>query len=208
MSFKTPEGKELKIIKLKGKDYLPVAERILWFREVHPDWAIYTEIKFSDESYSQVRAEIVDPTGRIIATAHKSETAKGFPDHMEKAETGAIGRALALCGYGTQFVSDEFDEKERLADSPRITASENFGPPPPAEVISDPSQYTPKFGKFQGRAMYTLTPHEIENYIMFLEGPKTKKPLSSNALEWIKYATLHLNNLPIDSQDDLPKDWK
>jgi hypothetical protein len=53
----------------------------------------------------------------VIATSHKHESAAGFGDYREKAETGAIGRALALCGYGTQF-APEFDEEERLADSP------------------------------------------------------------------------------------------
>jgi hypothetical protein len=38
---------------------------------------------------------------------------------MEKAETGAIGRALALIGYGTQF-APEMDEEDRIVDSPVI----------------------------------------------------------------------------------------
>ena len=41
----------------------------------------------------------------------------GFPDYIEKAETGAIGRALAMCGYGT-LQAPEFDEQDRLADAP------------------------------------------------------------------------------------------
>jgi hypothetical protein len=31
------------------------------------------------------------------------EKAASFSDFLEKAETGAIGRALAALGYGTQF---------------------------------------------------------------------------------------------------------
>ena len=34
-----------------------------------------------------------------------------------KAETGAVGRALAMCGYGT-LQAPEFDEGERIADAP------------------------------------------------------------------------------------------
>ena len=41
----------------------------------------------------------------------------GFPDYIEKAETGAMGRALAMCGYGT-LQAWEFDEQERSADTP------------------------------------------------------------------------------------------
>ena len=32
------------LIKVQGgKEYLPVASRLVWFREEHPDWAIVTE---------------------------------------------------------------------------------------------------------------------------------------------------------------------
>ena len=47
----------------------------------------------------------------------EKETEIGFPDYIEKAETGAIGRALAMCGYGT-LQAPEFDEQDRLADAP------------------------------------------------------------------------------------------
>jgi ribosomal protein S27AE len=36
---------------------------------------------------------------------------------MEKAETGSVGRALSLCGYGTQFAS-ELEEGQRIVDAP------------------------------------------------------------------------------------------
>jgi hypothetical protein len=55
--------------------------------------------------------------GTVIATARKKETEIGFPDYIEKAETGAIGRALAMCGYGT-LQALECDEQDRLADAP------------------------------------------------------------------------------------------
>jgi len=70
-----------------------------------------------------MRAVIKDQTGRLIATSHKFESKEGFPDFIEKAETGAIGRALALCGFGTQFCADELDEGKRIVDSPTITAA-------------------------------------------------------------------------------------
>ena len=55
--------------------------------------------------------------GNIIVTARKKETVIGLPEYIEKAETGAIGRALAMCGYGTLQAS-EFDEQDLLADAP------------------------------------------------------------------------------------------
>ena len=102
---------------LQGKDYLPVAQRLIWFREEHPDWSIETYITQLEGNATLARAVIKDSTGRIVSTSHKYENEKGFRDHIEKAETGSIGRALALIGYGTQFAPD-LDEQERIVDSP------------------------------------------------------------------------------------------
>ena len=98
-------------------DYLPVAARIAWFRRDHPDWSIITKTIQLANKAVVMKAIIKDANGRIIATARKKETEIGFPDYIEKAETGAVGRALAMCGYGT-LQAPEFDEQDRLADAP------------------------------------------------------------------------------------------
>jgi len=98
-------------------DYLPVAARIAWFRREHPLWSILTEVEQLADKAVVMKATIKDMLGTVIATARKKETEMGFPDYIEKAETGAIGRALAMCGYGT-LQAPEFDEQDRLADSP------------------------------------------------------------------------------------------
>jgi len=116
-TWKTPKGTELTLLDLRGKDYLQVQWRLVWFREEKPDWSIETELHINPEQCT-AKATIKDEAGRIIATAHKHEDKQGFADYREKAETGAVGRALAFIGYGTQFCADELDEGERLADSP------------------------------------------------------------------------------------------
>ncbi len=98
-------------------DYLPVAARIAWFRREHPLWSIVTEVEQLADKAVVMKATIKDMLGVVIATARKKETEIGFPDYIEKAETGAIGRALAMCGYGT-LQAPEFDEQDRLADAP------------------------------------------------------------------------------------------
>lgn len=117
-SYRTPKGTELPLLNLRGKEYLEVKYRLVWFREDHPDWAIETDLLSVTDDSAYARAAIKDASGRIIATSHKFETKKGFPDFIEKAETGAIGRALALIGYGTQFCADELDEGDRIVDAP------------------------------------------------------------------------------------------
>jgi hypothetical protein len=98
-------------------DYLPVAARIAWFRKEHSDWSIITKTILLANKAVVMKAIIKNAEGRVIATARKKETEIGFPDYIEKAETGAIGRALALCGYGT-LQAPELEEGERLADAP------------------------------------------------------------------------------------------
>lgn len=106
------------MMKLKGKDYLQVAWRLVWFREDHPDFGLNAEALELTDDHAIFKAVISDAEGRQISSGHGSESKKDFGDFIEKAETKAIGRALAMLGYGTQFAADELDEGERIVDSP------------------------------------------------------------------------------------------
>ena len=117
-TFKTPKGTELPLLDFKGKDYLEVKYRLVWFREEKPNWTIETEFVSVTDKSAFARASVKDESGKIISTSHKYEDLQGFRDFIEKAETGAIGRALALLGFGTQFCADELDEGKRIVDSP------------------------------------------------------------------------------------------
>ena len=119
------------LIKVQGgRTYLPVSARIVWFRQEHPDWSIETEaVEINHEKqYAIFRARICDGDGKLMATGTKKEDVKGFGDYIEKAETGSVGRALALCGFGTQF-SPDLDESSsgRFADSPQPMGGGRFG---------------------------------------------------------------------------------
>lgn len=106
------------MMKLKGKDYLQVAWRLVWFREDHPDFGINTEALSLTEDHAIFKTTITDANGIQLSSGHGSESKRDFGDFIEKAETKAIGRALAMLGYGTQFAADELDEGDRIVDSP------------------------------------------------------------------------------------------
>lgn len=123
-------------------DYLPVQWRLVWFRNEFPEGSIETEIVMIDldrvieaEQFvwnaEKRRNEKVLKSGKGFAcfkatvktgqggsaTATGSESAVDFPDFIEKAETKAIGRALAGLGFGTQF-APELNEGHRIVDAP------------------------------------------------------------------------------------------
>lgn len=194
-SFKTKAGTELPILNLRGKEYLQVAHRLVWFREEHPDWTIQTELVSVTDKSATAKATILDSQGRIIATAHKFENEQGFPDFIEKAETGSVGRALALCGYGTQFVADELDEGKRLADSPIAAARGGVHPgePGPEDCPNSipSSHYVISFGGWNKKTLEeiyadpAIGPNKMASRIAWYEDQarKSGKPLSPQAKE-------------------------
>lgn len=125
-SFKTKKGTELPLMSLKGKPYLQVAHRFVMLNEDTTRFVIETTfpVLTGEETVCHARVMICSEVGEVLRQANgtKRETKKDFPDHTEKAETGAIGRALAMLGYGTQFAIQDMDEGERLADAPVVPA--------------------------------------------------------------------------------------
>jgi len=95
------------LTRISGSEYLEVKWRLVWMRDQHPDAEIETELIEHDAGERAVFAcRITLPNGGGAATGHGSETVRDFRDYLEKAETKAIGRALAALGFGTQFAPD------------------------------------------------------------------------------------------------------
>lgn len=143
------------LIQIKGRngvsDYLPVQWRLVWLRSVYPNAVVETEMLHLDldrevEATSDAWNEEKQRTEKIVkrsqglaifkavardglggvGTGTKSETAANFPDFIEAAETGAIGRALAALGFGTQF-APELQEEHRIVDSPVARSQASTG---------------------------------------------------------------------------------
>ena len=119
------------LIKMQGgKMYLPAAYRIVWFRdELGDDWGIRTSLVEGGHQagFATIHAEILNPAGRVIASGHKTEAKSDFPaGWVEKAESGAVARALALMGFGTQFTPELDDDGRRPADSPQSRNANSY----------------------------------------------------------------------------------
>lgn len=104
---------------IKGQEYLEVKWRLAWLRSEHPNAVVTTHLASHDGDRAIFSAQVEIPEGGS-ATGWGSETADSFGNYIEKAETKAIGRALAALGFGTQFCMDFDDGPETgvLADAP------------------------------------------------------------------------------------------
>lgn len=107
------------VTRVGGADYLEVKWRLYWLRTLHPDAVIDTELISHENSVAVFKAHVSIPGGGS-STGWGSEGYDDFRDYLEKAETKAIGRALAALGFGTQFTSDfDFAEgQDKVVDAP------------------------------------------------------------------------------------------
>lgn len=119
---------------LGGKDYLEVKWRLAWLRDLHSDADIETEMVRDDPEQAVFKAKVSIPE-RGSATGYGSETKGDFRDFIEKAETKALGRALAALGFGTQFC-DDFGEGGAVADTP-VQRQARRPAPSKAPVVRD-----------------------------------------------------------------------
>lgn len=195
--FKTPKGTVLPLLDMRGKPYLQVAHRMVWFREERPDWRIETSFVQLNENYAIACAKIMNEAGHVMSMGHKREDQKHFPDFMEKAETGAIGRALAMIGYGTQFAPD-LDEGERLADSPvgrMMRDARTMADEMARDNGSDTrSGYRIPFGKFKARSLEEVGPEDLRSYVEYLEETARKKgqTITGQVAEFIDMASSYV----------------
>jgi len=105
------------LIKVNGADYLEVKWRIAWLRAAHPDAVVETELVDASDRHAVFQAKVSLPAGGT-ATGWGSERVDDFTDFLEKAETKALGRALAALGFGTQFCSDFESTAGEVVDAP------------------------------------------------------------------------------------------
>jgi hypothetical protein len=141
------------LMNLKGRDYLNVQNRLLWFIRDQRDfivrglatasYVIRTELVEQDREagFAHFKTYVRDVMGNE-ATMYGSESAKDFADYAEKASTKSLGRALLALGYGTAF-APEMDEGDRIVDSPVERKPQPAQPPQQRPFTANPPVIRP-----------------------------------------------------------------
>ena len=98
-----------------GKTYIRVAERLVLFEELYPDATLSTKVDYMDGRQVIMKA-IITQDGKQLSSghAHAVFSTDSFTDKLvEKAETCAVGRAMAL--LDTRLRGDEIASADELA---------------------------------------------------------------------------------------------
>lgn len=183
------------ITKVSGKDYLEVKWRLVWFRDEHPNGSVATELLEHEQGkYAVMKATVsywldVDGKRQYVASAsgHGTEERSDFGDYLEKAETKALGRALAALGYGTQFCDDlDFGSTgQRVVDSPVQRPAAH-----PATSSADPAPAQPARPN-QGNGTFRAASEKQIKYIESLAGQRQLDFGSGELLIWASENVTH-----------------
>ena len=110
----------MRTINIKGKNYVPVTERVKAFHAQYPDFTVITEIISLDESSVLMKATVYDPDGKVMAVGHAQEDRNASTlnktSYVENCETSAIGRALGMFGIGIDDSMASADEVANAID--------------------------------------------------------------------------------------------
>lgn len=111
-------NEKLTALDIKGKDYIPVNERIKAFRFIYPRGQILTEIIGLENGICTMKAEVYDDNGKLLATGHAQEKETSSfinkTSFIENCETSCIGRALGSLGIG---LDNGFASYEEVANA-------------------------------------------------------------------------------------------
>lgn len=97
---------QIRTVNIKGKDYVEVSQRIKAFRSLaeYKGFALISEIISITDSSCIIKASVINPEGKVIATGYAQEDKQSSminkTSFVENCETSAWGRALGNLGIG------------------------------------------------------------------------------------------------------------
>lgn len=114
----------MKTVKIHGKDYVEVNERIKHFRCKYPDGQIITTLLSGGSEKCIIKAEIII-NDKVVSSGHAYEIeGSGHinkTSYIENCETSAIGRALGIFGIGIDASVASADEVENAIEIQKKT---------------------------------------------------------------------------------------
>lgn len=113
-----------KAIQFKGKDYVEVKERVIYFNETYPNGCIQT-LKLESNDRVEFKAIVIPDsdkplrffTGHSQASFADTTSFVNKTSAMENAETSAVGRALAFMSIGVIDSVASLDEINKANNS-------------------------------------------------------------------------------------------
>lgn len=111
-------NRQLSAMPIKGKDYIPVNERVKAFRMIYPDGCIETELIKYEDGVIVMKASVFGHYENIphslMATGYAKEVEGSSninrTSALENCETSAIGRALGFMGIGIDTSIASYEE--------------------------------------------------------------------------------------------------
>lgn len=110
----------MRTINIKGKEYVPVNERVKEFHAKFPELRVLTELVSLDENSVVMKATVSDMEGNVLANGYAQED-RGSSNinktsYVENCETSAVGRALGMFGIGIDASMASADEVANAID--------------------------------------------------------------------------------------------
>jgi hypothetical protein len=116
-----------KAIDFKGKKYVLVSDRVLYFNEKYPDGSITTEMVNKPEDEMVIIKATIKPSegqNRTFTGYSQATWGEGYINKtsaLENAETSSVGRALAFMGIGVIESIASIDEINKTTITKPLT---------------------------------------------------------------------------------------
>jgi hypothetical protein len=182
-----------KAISIKGKAYVLVSDRVIYFNEQYTNGSIVTEKSESGERV-EFKAKVtpdVDKPARIFTGHSQAVWGDGYINKtsaLENAETSAVGRALALMGIGVIDSIASVDEINKAQMYPTTKSKETSNvdsfmqniQPTDEEVISWQEKLESAQNLTELKKFWTITPPMVQDKLS-----KVKEDLKAKFIKTI-----------------------
>jgi len=113
----------MKSVNIKGKEYITVNERLIFFRSQpqYKGWRISEDVVSLDDKEGLFKVTIINPDGFEMAVAHAQEYRDSSyinkTSFVENGFTSALGRALGYLGIGIDTAIATADEVQTAVNN-------------------------------------------------------------------------------------------